>query len=102
MVNVAGFYTIEVIFTAKENIFSFLNEYQVKRRVTYEHQNLTVIIVNDIRTIIDKMEGNVSIPSFKAANYNSLPPSNLEPLAAVLCSLEDEIAALRREVAVKV
>ena len=34
-----------------------------------------------------------------AANYNSIPPSNFEPLAAVLCSLKDEIAALRGEVA---
>ena len=45
------------------------------------------------------MEGKVSIPSFVAANYNSLPPSNFEPLTFVLCSLKDEIAALRGEVA---
>ena len=34
-----------------------------------------------------------------AANYNSLPLSKFKPLAAVLCSLNDEIAALRGEVA---
>ena len=45
------------------------------------------------------MEGKVFIPSFVAANYNSLPHSNFEPLAAVLCSLQDEIATLRVEVA---
>ena len=44
------------------------------------------------------MEGKDSIPSFVAANYNSRPPSKFEPLAAVLCSLEDEIAALIKEV----
>ena len=40
------------------------------------------------------MEAKVYIPSFVAVNYNSLPPSNFERLAAVLCSLKDEIAAL--------
>ena len=44
------------------------------------------------------MERKVSIPSFVAAKYNSLPYSNFEPLAAVLCSVKDEIAALRGEV----
>ena len=33
------------------------------------------------------------------AKYNSLPPSNFESLAAVLCSFKDEIAALKEEVA---
>ena len=32
------------------------------------------------------------------ANYDSLSSSNCEPLAAVLCSLKNEIAKLRGEV----
>ena len=45
------------------------------------------------------MEGKVSILSFMAENYNSLPPCYFEPLSAVLCSHKDEIAAIRGEVA---
>ena len=41
------------------------------------------------------MEGKFLIPLFVTANYNSLPPSDIESLAAVLCSHLDEIAKLR-------
>ena len=54
--------------------------------------------VKDILTRLDKMEGKVSIPSFVAANYYLLPPSNFEPLAALLCSFKVEISVLRRKV----
>ena len=98
LVNAVGFYTSEAIFAAKEEIFSFSNERLVKRKMTNEQPNPAVMNVKDILTLLDKMEGTVPIPSFVAANYNSLPPINFEPLATVLCSLKDEIAALRREV----
>ena len=98
VVNAVAYYTGEVIFSAKEIIFSFSNERAVKRKVTNEHPNPAVMNVKDILTLLDKMEGKVPIPSFVAANYNSLPPNNFGPLAAVLCSLKDEIAALRNEV----
>ena len=98
VVNAVAFYTGEVIFSAKEIIFSFSNERAVKRKVTIEHPNPAVMNVKDILTLLDKMEGKVLIPSFVAENYNSLPPNNFGPLAAVLCSLKDEIAALRNEV----
>ena len=67
--------------------------------MTNIHQNPSVTNVKDILTLLDKMEGKVSIPSFVAANYNSFPPYNFEPLAAVLCLLKDQIAAIRGEVA---
>lgn len=98
LTNVVGFYSGEAIFVAKEEIFSFSNERLVKRKATNDHPNPAVMNVKDILTLLDKMEGTVPFPSFVAANYNSLPPSNFEPLATVLCSLKDEIAVLRSEV----
>ena len=64
-------------------------------KVALEHPNPSIINVKDILTLLDKMEGKVSFLLFVAENYNSLPPCNFEPLVAVLCSLKDDIAALR-------
>ena len=94
MLNVVEFYENEVFFAAKEDIFSFCNEHPVKRKVTNELLNPAVLYVKDILTLLIKVKGKVSIPSLVAANYKSFPPSNFEPLAAVLFSLEDELAAL--------
>ena len=52
--------------------------------MTYENLNPVVINVEDILTLIDKMKGKVSIPSFVAVNYKSLSPSNFEPLVVEL------------------
>ena len=67
--------------------------------MTNEHLKPAVINVIDILTLLDKMEGKASTPLFVTENYDSVPPSNFEPLAAVLCSLKDEVAVLRGEVA---
>ena len=78
-------------------MFNFRNEHPMKKKVTNEHPNFAVINVKDILTLCDKIEGKVSIPSFVVASYDSFPPSNFEPLAAVLCLLKDKKTALRRE-----
>ena len=54
--------------------------------------------VRDILQLIDQVEGKIELPSFVVTNYNSLPPSNFDSLAPVLCSLRDEITTLREEV----
>ena len=54
--NVVGFYKIEVMFTAKKDIFSFCNEHPVKNKVTNEHPNPAVINVKYILTLLYKME----------------------------------------------
>ena len=71
-------------------MFNFRNEHPMKKKVTNEHPNFAVINVKDILTLCDKIEGKVSIPSFVVASYDSFPPSNFEPLAAVLCLLKDK------------
>ena len=83
LTNVVGYYTGEAIFAAKEEIFSFSNERLVKRKMTNDHPNPAVMNVKYILTLLDKMNGTVPFPSFMAVNYNSLPPTNFEPLATV-------------------
>ena len=84
VMNVVGFYKIEVMFAAKKDIFSFCNEHPVKRKVTNELLNPAVLYVKDILTLLIKVKGKVSIPSLVAANYKSFPPSNFEPLCCVI------------------
>ena len=51
--------------------------------MTVKHWNPAEINIKDFLTLFDEMEENVSILSFVAENYNSLPPYNFESLAAV-------------------
>ena len=95
--NVEGFHNNEVMFAAKDEIFSFYNEHPVKRKVKNEHPYPAVNNDKDILPRLDNMEGKVSIPSSVAANYNLIPPSNFEPFPAVLCLLRNEIATLSGE-----
>ena len=96
--NVVAFYSSDVIFSAKEVIFEICKERPIKRKATAEFPNASVPNVRDILQLIDQVEGKIELPSFVATNYNSLPPSNFDSLAPVLCSLRDEITTLREEV----
>ena len=96
--NVVAFYSSDVIFSAKEEIFEICNERPIRRKATAEFPNASVPNVRDILQLIDQVEGKIELPSFVATSYNSLPPSNFDSLAPVLCSLRDEITTLREEV----
>ena len=96
--NVVAFYSSDVIFSAKEEIFEICKERPIRRKATAEFPNASVPNVRDILQLIDQVEGKIELPSFVATNYNSLPPSNFDSLAPVLCSLRDEITTLREEV----
>ena len=98
ILNAVGFYTNEVIYSAKEEIFSLCSERPIRRKATQEVSNPAVSNIKDILDLLDKVEGQTSLPSFVAAKFNSLPPSNFECIAAVICSLRDEVTALREEV----
>ena len=98
IVNVVAFYSSDVIFSAKEEICGICNERPIKRKATAEFPNPSVSNVRDILLLFDQVEGKFALPTFVATHYNSLPPSNFDSLAPVLCSLRDEITSLREEV----
>ena len=94
-----GFYEPEKIKKAKEQIFNICNETAISRRATKNVPNVSVSDIQDILDLIVKMEGkNFTMPKFVAENYLSLPPtSGFLPLARMMSSFRDEIAALRTE-----
>ena len=98
ILNAVGFYSSESIYSAKEEIFGICKEHSIRRKATNEYPNPSVPNVRDILQLLDKVEGKVSLPSFVANDYNSLPPNNIDSLLSVLCSLRDEVSALRDEV----
>ena len=100
IVNAAGFYKPEIVRKSKELIFKICNERVIARKATTNRPNTAIPDVQDILDLIEKMENKSFLfPVFVAGSYNSLPPSSgFESLAAVMCSLRDEILALRTEV----
>ena len=99
ILNVVAFYKPECIVSAKALIFKICNETPIKRRPCNKNPNSSVADIEDIYELIEKKESQrFLLPDFVAGSYNSLPPSNFEPLAIVICSLRDEVAALRMEI----
>ena len=97
ILNSVAYYSSEVVYAAKEEIFSFCDERPIKRKASAEYPNPAVANVRDILNLLDKVEGKISLPTFVATEFNSLPPSNFDSIAPVLCSLRDEITLLREE-----
>ena len=72
----------------------------ITRKACPSHPNPCVADIGDMLNLLEKIEGNkISVPEFFAKGFNSLPPSGFENLASLICSLRDEIAAMRTEVA---
>ena len=100
ILNAVAFYKSEAIRKAKEFIFECCKEKLIVRKSCASHPNPAVADVQDILDLIDKSESNRHLlPEFVAAAFTSMPPSTgFESLAMVMCSLRDEVAALRLEV----
>ena len=96
--NCVGYYKTEDIVKAKEILFEICEERFITRKVCASQPNPCVAHLNDIVSLFDKKEGeNSLLPTFLASGFKSLPPNGFEPIASVLCSLRNEIAAVRFE-----
>ena len=102
ILNALAFYTSESIIKAKDIIFDICDERKIKRKACSSHPNPTEADLEDILLLFEKCEGqpvNLPLPNFVSSGYMSLPPcSGFESLASVMCSMRDEISALRLEV----
>ena len=97
--NTIAFYKDESIREAKELVFKICGERPITRKACSSHPNPSVADVGDILNLFEKMDQKRKLlPDFLAGGFNSLPPAGFEVLASVLCSLRDEISALRLEV----
>ena len=100
VVNTVGFYKDDAIKKAKTVLFQICNETPINRKQCSKEPNPSVSHTKDILLLLEKVERQgTALPDFLASGYKSLPPSSgFESFAAIVCSLRDEIAALRLEV----
>ena len=97
-----GFYSEDKIKKAKDLFFGICNERNIKRKPCASHPNPSVADVEDILATHEVMIGKKFLfPKFLAEKYSSLPPSSgFLPMATMLCSLRDELVAVKEEIKV--
>ena len=97
--NTVAFYNEKAIKESKELIFKICKETSIKRKVCVSHPNPLFVDVEDILNLLIKADQKkFLLPNFLAEHYASLPPgSGFECIAAILCSLREEISNLREE-----
>ena len=100
VLNVVGFYKDEDIKKAKATLYQICRETPVNRKQCASQPNPSVSHTKDIIQLFEKAEREeTDLPKFLASGFMSLPPSTgFESFASVVCSLRDEITALRLEV----
>ena len=91
-----SFYSSDCIFEAKEILYNFSEDACVKRR----GGGRTTADLTDIISLLRKLDENcVSLPSFLAADFLSMPPaSGFEVVAGHIVDLMAEMARLREEI----
>lgn len=97
-----GFYSEDKIRRAKEVFFGICKEKNIKRKPCASHPNPSVADVEDILATHEIMIGKKFLfPRFLAEKYSSLPPaSGFLPVATMLCSMREELIAVKEEIRV--
>ena len=100
LVNALAYYQPELILKAKDVLFKIVGEQAPKRKKCQAHPNPCSADLEDILNVFEKHDdGEIKLPSFVAFGYGSMPPSaGFESFASVMCSLRDEVTALRVQV----
>ena len=97
--NASVFYKAETVKSAKDIICKVADERSISRKSCADHPNPASAHVKDIYECFAKIENEGrECPNFVARGFSSFPPSGFGTLAPMLCSLRDELAALRIEV----
>ena len=98
--NAAAFYSKEAIKKSKDALFELRKEVPPRRNASKTQPNPAIANLEDIFQLLEKIEeAGDSLPKFVAINFMSFPPSvGFETLAPIMCSLRDEVMALRTEV----
>ena len=94
-----GYYKDSDIREAKKIIFTIVKETPIARKSCQSHPNPSVADVEDILNLFDKLDRNkFLLPNFVAGSFSALPPfTGFDYLAGVICSLRDELYAVREE-----
>ena len=100
LTNTVAFYKSDAIKSAKELLFKICKENPTTRKSCAKHPNPSTADVGDILNLLEKTDNmNLELPSFLAGGASSMPPgAGFDAISPVMCSLRDEITALREEV----
>ena len=90
-----AFYSPEQILLAKEVIFSKCSEDYIKRRQSKQYPNPSMHDVVDILELFERKSD--ILPQFVANGYGAMPSNEFEKMAAIMCSMRDELCSLRVE-----
>ncbi len=91
-----AYYTPEIILSAKESFLKTCDEECPKRRQTKQYRNPSTRDVEDIIDLMVKMDGE-EIPQYVSQGYGSMPSNEFEKISGIMCSMRDEVSALRVE-----
>ena len=93
-----GFYKPDEVKKAKDLICKLANEKNIARKSCTGHPNPMMADLKDIYSCFEKIENDsMPTPKFVAGGFSSFPPQGFENVAPIMCSLRDEICALREE-----
>ena len=100
LTNTVAFYKSDAIKSAKELLFKICKENPTTRKSCAKHPNPSTADVGDILNLLEKTDNmSLELPSFLAGGASSMPPgAGFDAISPVMCSLRDEITALREEV----
>ena len=100
ILNSFAHYGAELIKKAKEIICKAAGERNIVRKPCNTHPDPSMADLKDIYACFEKIEADsIACPKFLAEGYAAFPPKGFEYISPVVCSLRDEISALRIEVA---
>ena len=98
--NAAAFYGKDAIKKSNDTLFKLRKQVPPRRNASKNQYSPAVANLEDIFQLLEKIEdAGDSLPKFVAINFLSFPSSSgFESLAPIMCSLWDEVLALRMEV----
>ena len=97
--NCHGYYEEDKIKEAQQIICDLAKVRAINRKAGKNVANPILIVLKDICEAFEKIEHEeLPMPSFVAGGHTAFPPRGFEYMAPVMCSIRDEIAAMRLEI----
>ena len=98
--NCHGYYGEEKIKEAQQIICELAKVKAINRKSGKNASNPFIVIMKDICEAFEKIESEqLPMPRFMAGGHDAFPPRGFEYIAPVMCSMRDELAAMRLEIA---
>lgn len=96
---VIGFFSPELIVQSKEAFFRRFNQKMIRRKACDSHPNPADADIDDIISLFEKIDADdkLELPTYASVGVGTMPSSDFDSIAGVLCSLRDEISSLRFE-----